>query len=246
MKEQKVLDKFCRKLVAMDMDIFGLRGMAKDADPNKKSDWITMNGTPVFVGEGETPKEAGKRFAAKKESERASSSPIKNDDNDWVHPDTYSAANPEYDDEENWTHEDPWANYNKENSSERRKLHSEENPSNKGNHTDFPKSTTKEDVPPTYKNGITKGGRILITNGAKGFTIGELSALRENSIALMDKARKAMSNAEDEIKKFKPGDEGYLKARNKYDANYKRYYQFARDLSIVEAAIERKNKEGQG
>ena len=70
MKEQKVLDKFCRKLVAMDMDIFGLRGMAKDADPDKKSDWITMNGTHIKVGEGETPQEAGKKFAAKKESER--------------------------------------------------------------------------------------------------------------------------------------------------------------------------------
>lgn len=75
MKEQKILEKFCRKLVAMDMDIFGLRGMAKDADPDKKSDWITMNGTHIKVGEGETPQEAGKKFAAKKESERASSSP---------------------------------------------------------------------------------------------------------------------------------------------------------------------------
>lgn len=138
MKEQKVLDKFCRKLVAMDMDIFGLRGMAKDADPNKKSDWITMNGTPVFVGKGETPKEAGKRFAAKKESERASSSPTKNDDNDWVHPDTYGAANPENDDEDNWTHEDPWKdNGIMENSNERRALHNEKETSS---HQDFVKA----------------------------------------------------------------------------------------------------------
>ena len=40
-----------------------------DADEEQ---WITMNGTPVLVKEGQTAEEAGKAFAEKKESERGS------------------------------------------------------------------------------------------------------------------------------------------------------------------------------
>ena len=37
--------------------------------------WITMNGTRIELEPGETPEEAGKRFAAEKEAERAAHSP---------------------------------------------------------------------------------------------------------------------------------------------------------------------------
>ena len=70
MKEQKILDHFCRRLVALDMDIFGLRKQAQDATPEEKPEWITMHGTHIHVGEEETPKEAGERFAAEKEVTR--------------------------------------------------------------------------------------------------------------------------------------------------------------------------------
>jgi len=36
--------------------------------------WITMNGTPVYVEPGQTAEEAGKAFAAKKETDRGGSS----------------------------------------------------------------------------------------------------------------------------------------------------------------------------
>ena len=59
MKEQSVLNEFCKRLVALDMDVFGLRNQAQDADQ-----WITVHpggkgpktdgsgnkgGTPVLI-----------------------------------------------------------------------------------------------------------------------------------------------------------------------------------------------------
>lgn len=60
-KEQKILDQFCKKAAEKGISIF-----AQDAAPAEKPEWITMNGTHIHVGEGETPKEAGEKFAAKK------------------------------------------------------------------------------------------------------------------------------------------------------------------------------------
>ena len=48
--------------------INGNRGDAGDRDD--PDNWITMNGAPVFVEEGQTAEEAGKAFASKKEAER--------------------------------------------------------------------------------------------------------------------------------------------------------------------------------
>lgn len=71
MKEKKILDAFCKKVAACGMDIFDQR-MAQDAAKDTP-EWITMNGTHIHVGKEETPKEAGKKFAEKKEAERSAS-----------------------------------------------------------------------------------------------------------------------------------------------------------------------------
>ena len=72
MKEQKTLVNFCRRLVALDMDIFGLRKQAQDAESEGEiKGWRTLeNGVHFPIKEGESVKEAGKRFVAKKASAR--------------------------------------------------------------------------------------------------------------------------------------------------------------------------------
>lgn len=71
MKEQKTLNKFCRKLVALDMDIFGLRKQAQDAEPEGDVKWRTLeNGVHFPIKGGESVKEAAEKFIAKKETEK--------------------------------------------------------------------------------------------------------------------------------------------------------------------------------
>ena len=71
MTDKKVLDKFCKRLVALDMDIFGTRKHAMDAEPKEGEEhWITMNGAHILVEGGETNEEAGKRFIAEKSAKK--------------------------------------------------------------------------------------------------------------------------------------------------------------------------------
>lgn len=71
MKVKKTLDNFCRRLVALDIDIFGLRKQAQDAEPEKDVEWRTLeNGVHFPIKGGESVKKAAEKFIAKKETEK--------------------------------------------------------------------------------------------------------------------------------------------------------------------------------
>lgn len=73
-REEEILSRFCKRVVALDMDVFGLRKQAQDAEPEGKIKWRSLeNGQPFPIKNGETIKEAAENFIKEKKKQRISS-----------------------------------------------------------------------------------------------------------------------------------------------------------------------------
>lgn len=72
MTDREILARFCRKLVALDMDIFGLRKQAQDAEPEGEPVGFRSmeNGQAFPIFKGQTIKEAAENFIDKKQAEK--------------------------------------------------------------------------------------------------------------------------------------------------------------------------------
>ena len=68
MNAELILEQFCKKIAVLGYHVFP--AMDADIDSEEKPKWITLNGTHINLEDGETPKEAGERFARTKEVER--------------------------------------------------------------------------------------------------------------------------------------------------------------------------------